>query len=260
MVKRTRMRLLAALAGAAALLLPTTPALAHGRAPHHPAPYWCTGGTIPSGHYRTIVVSGTCSVAAGAVILVDGTITVRRGATFDAQSAPSTITIRHNVIGWAGSFVGLGCQPPSLTGNSAHECMTDPNGSSRITVRGSVFVTDAAIVMLNGITVGGNVVLRGGGSGIWSVKNNTIHRNLSVSDVTTEWLGVMFNRIGGTAVLRDITITDTHPGAPGVFIVRNTVKKNLVCYHLAPGVSGGFIPGSVNVVGGRALGQCAALV
>lgn len=259
MVKRTRTRILAALAGAAALLLPTTPALADAQ-PRHAAPYWCTGGAIPSGHYRTIVVSGDCYVPSGATIRVDGDIVVQEDASLDAQSAPSKITVRHNVIGWAGSFVGLGCQPPWLTGNSAHECMTDPNDYSNIAVKGSVFITDAAIVMLNGITVGGNVVLRGGGSGIWSVKNNMIGRNLGVSDLTTEWLGVMFNRIGGTAVLSDIIITDTHPGAPGVYIVRNVVKKDLVCMALNPGVSGGFVPGSVNVVGGRALGQCAALV
>ena len=55
-------------------------------------------------------------------------------------------------------------------------------------------------------------------------------------------------------------ITDEHPGAPGVYIVRNTIGRNLHCSGLTPGVSGGFVPGSVNVVGRHATGQCAALV
>ena len=52
------------------------------------------------------------------------------------------------------------------------------------------------------------------------------------------------------------------PGRPGptVAVVENTVGRNLNCTGLAPGVSGGFIPGEVNHVGGNATGQCASLV
>ncbi|GAA2159653.1 hypothetical protein [Pedococcus bigeumensis] len=223
--------------------------------------YTCAGGDIPSGTYASVTVTGMCSVPAGAVIRVVGNVDVAAGAMLDAQSAPSTITVGHNVTGAAGSIVGLGCQPPSLTGNSAHECAIQPEGHSTITVNGNVTVTDAAAALLNGITVMGNVTLSGGGSDIpWSIKNNTIGRNLTVSGQTTEWLGVLFNRIGGNATLTDIAVLDEHPGAPGVYIVRNNVGRNLTCMGLTPGVSGGFVPGSVNVVGHKALGQCAALV
>ena len=60
--------------------------------------------------------------------------------------------------------------------------------------------------------------------------------------------------------LLDIALSDPDPGAPGVFIVQNKIARNLICYRLTPGVSGGFVPGAVNVVGGSALGQRAALV
>jgi len=43
-------------------------------------------------------------------------------------------------------------------------------------------------------------------------------------------------------------------------VVRNTIGRNLTCIGITPGVSGGFVPGSVNVVGGNAIGQCASLV
>ena len=254
-----RLRVLGTLAVAAALAL--SPGSAPAANAHQPMPYTCTGGEIPSGTYASIMVTGVCSVPAGAVIKVAGNVNVAAGAVLDAQSAPSTITVGHNVTGRAGSFVGLGCQPPSYTGNSGHECAVEPEGQSTISVRGNITVTDAKAVLLNCVTVNGNVTLLGGGSDIpWSIKNNTIRGNLTIAGQKTEWLGVLFNTIKRNAILTHIAVTDVHPGAPGVYIVRNTVGRNLICWGLTPGVSGGFVPGSVNVVGHKALGQCAALV
>jgi hypothetical protein len=226
------------------------------------ASYTCTGGAIPSGTYASITVTGVCWVETDAVINVTGNLNVAAGAMLDAQSAPSTITIGRNVAASAGSLLGLGCQPPALTGNSAHECTADPDGYSTIAVHGNVTAYQANTVLLNGITVGGNVTLAGGGGEIpWSIKNNEIHGNLTVSGQTVEWLGVLFNTIGRNATLTDITLTEDHPDASKVvFIVRNTIAWNLTCMGLAEGVSGGFFPGSVNIVGRNANGQCAALV
>nr|NLI51526.1 hypothetical protein [Propionibacterium sp.] len=253
-------RILGVLALAGALAFGGAPAYASTGAIAPPA-YTCTGGAIPSGTYSSITVTGMCFVAADAEIDVVGNVNVVAGAVLDAQSAPSTITVGRNVTGAAGSFVGLGCQPRELTGNSAHPCEADPSAHSTITVHGNVTVTDAMAVMLNGITVEGNVTLSRGGSVIpWTVKNNTIDGNVTVTGLRTEWLGVMFNRVGKNVTLTDIALSDPHPGAPGVYIVRNTIARNLTCVGLTPGVSGGFIPGSVNVVGRNATGQCAALV
>jgi hypothetical protein len=110
------------------------------------------------------------------------------------------------------------------------------------------------------LTVNGNVTLTGGGGDIpWSIKGNTIGKNLTISNVSADWLGVQFNGIGGNAALTNITALD--PGDPGrtVAVVENTVARNLICMGLAPGVSPGFIPGEVNHVGHKALGQCAAI-
>jgi hypothetical protein len=228
---------------------------------HRPMAYTCTGGDIPSRTYASITVVGACSVPADAVIRVLGNVRVMAGASLDAQSAPSTITVGHNVTAGSGSFLGLGCQPPSYTSNSGHECTDEPTEHSTITVKGNVTAVDAAAVLLNGITVKGNVTLIGGGGPIpWSIKNNTIGRNVTVVGQTTDWLGLLFNSIGGNATLLYITLHDEHPGAPGVYVVRNTIGRNLICTGLSPGVSGGFVPGSVNVVGRHAIGQCASLV
>lgn len=229
-----------------------------------PMAYTCTGGDIPSGTYASVTVTGACEVPmdGSGVITIVGNLNVASGGFFDAQSAPSTITVGHNVTAAPGSVVGLGCQPPALVGNSAHPCTYEPDGHSTITVDGNVTGTDAVVVLLNGITVNGNVTLTGGGSEQipWSVKNNTVGGNVTLSGITDEWLGLMFNHIGGNATLTNITLHDVDPGAPGVYVVENVVGQNLNCSGLTPGVSPGFIPGEHNTVGHRANGQCAALV
>ena len=258
-----RLRVLGTLAVAGALALSAGPAIAaeSNGSGHAPKGYACTGGEIPSGHYSRIMVNGACAVAADAVIRVDGNVNVAAGAVLDAQSAPSKLTVGGNVIGGEGSTVGLGCQPPSAVGNSAHPCELDPEGQSTITVHGNVLVTNALLVALNGITVHGNVrIVGGGGENYWSIKNNTICGNLTVQGQTVAWIGVMFNQVSKSVRLADITVNDEHPDAPGVFVVRNTIERHLRCMGLVPGVSGGFDPTAVNVVGGRATGQCAALV
>jgi hypothetical protein len=257
MEKATRLRILGALAVAAALALPTGSAMA---AAPGPMPYTCTGGGIPSGNYASITVTGFCGVAPNAVITIVGNLNVGAGAVLDAQSAPSTITVGHNVTAAAGSLLGLGCQP-DYPHNTGHPCAVEPDGHSVITVNGNVTATGADTVLLNGVTVKGNVTLTGGGGDIpWSIKNDAIGGNLTVSGVTADWLGVLFNHISKNVTLTNITATD--PGDPGrlVFVVRNTIGWNLTCTGLAPGVSGGFFPGSVNVVGRNAIGQCASLV
>ncbi len=263
MVMAARLKVFSTLAVAGALVLSGGPAMAgeSHKHRHRPVPYTCSGGEIPSGTYARIKVTGDCQVAADAVIRVKGNVYVAQGAVFDAQSAPSRITVEGNVTGARGSVVGLGCQPPSATGNSAHECALDPTGQSTIAVRGNLTATKAALVALNGITVNGNVTLIGGGGpNYWSVKNNTIRGNLTVGGQSAFWIGVMFNRVGRNITLVDITVNDEHPDAPGVYVVSNTVGRNLACWGLVPGVSGGFDPDAVNVVGRHALGQCAALV
>lgn len=224
---------------------------------HHS--YTCTGGSIPSGTYRSITVAGPCQVDTGAVIDVSGSIVVRRGAVFDAQSSPSTITVGRDVVGSKGSLVGLGCQPPSLTGNSAHPCETDPDGHSTIRVRGSILIQGAIGVFLNGIEVGRNVSVLGGGSEIpWSIKNNTIHGNLTVVGQTSEWIGILFNRVDRNVILAGITLTgiddSTGTGTNPLFVVRNTVGRNIACGWIDPGVFG-----YGNVIAGHALGQCEPL-
>ena len=235
--------------------------------------YTCTGGnwtgdpltstftSIPSGNYASITVAGVCNIVPGAVINVTGNLDVAPGALLDAQSVTSTITVAHNVTAGPGSLLLMGCQPVNTIGRFAGvPCNDNPAGQTVITVNGNISASDADTVILRKLTVNGNVSLSGGGGDIpWSIKGNTIGKNLTISDVSADWLGVQFNSIAGNAVLTNITALD--PGDPGrtVAVVENRVGNNLVCSGLAPGVSPGFIPGETNHVGHKALGQCAAI-
>jgi hypothetical protein len=271
------------LGGAVALVLAGTLALSAGPAtasPYRSAPraYTCTGGevnfadpplstyapAIPSGTYASLTIAGVCQPAPDAVIRVLGNINVAAGAVLDAQGVPSTISVRGNVTAADGSLLALGCLPDPVGHTTGHPCGTslagqtlsniDPTSASDITVHGNVIATDANTVWLNGITVGGNVALIGGGQQTgtpWPIKTNTIYGNLIVFGATPEWLGVVVNNIGGNVFLGNVTI------APGetIDVANNSIGWNLVCWNLAPAVSAGFI-GEVNTVGGWAIGQC----
>jgi hypothetical protein len=175
---------------------------------------------------------------------------------FDAEAVASTITVGHNVTAAAGSGLGLGCQ--TNVAHAPHPCRFEPNGNSVITVNGNIAATDAALVLLNGITVNKNVTLTGGGGGVggnndWAEKNNTIGGNLTISDVTPDFLGVGVSNIAGNVNLSNITAIDPGDGGFGaVSIFSNTIGKNLNCSNLLWRLTG--VPS--NLVGHNATGQC----
>jgi len=273
MEKATRLRILGSLAVAAALALPTGSAMA---AAPGPAPYTCGGGSVGGGTYASLTITGFCDVVPGAVIDVVGNLTVAPGAFFDAQSSPSTITVGKSVTAGQDSIMGLGCQPfsefhpwdGSPVTSSGHPCENNPTGHSVILVKRNLTTTNASLVMLNGVTVNGNVSLNGSGSrdlppfipgDDWSIKNNTVGGNLSASGITVDWLGVMRNHSGKNITLTNITADD--PGDPyvEVFVVGNNAGWNLNCSGLAPSVSGGFNPTVHNVAGRQVTGQCVGI-
>ena len=246
-----------------------------------PTAYTCTGGArpgfdptawtfvnIPSGTYSSLTVNGVCQVAPGTVINVEGNVNLAAGSVLDAQTFASTITVGHNVTAESGSLLGLGCLPNPPDHTTGHPCVEqstvdgDPSvASSSITVHGNITATDADTVLLNGITVNGNVVLSGGGEEYipWPIKWNTIGGDLIVRHVAANWVGVLLNHVGGTASLTNITITDPGDPTPTAFVVSNTIGQNLICKDIGPNLIAA-LPGENNVVGGQAFGQCAVTI
>ena len=182
--------------------------------------------SIPSGDYASITVTGVCNIVPGAVINVSGNINVAPGAALDAQSAPSTITVGHNVTAGAVRSSAWAASRRTRSAGS-RECRAPirmGTGYTTITINGNVTATDASTVLLIGavapgagkLTVNGNVTVTGGSSDTpWSIKGVTIGRNLTVSGVTAEFFGVQFTTIGDNATLTNITVNDVHSPPPG---------------------------------------------
>ncbi len=139
-----------------------------------------------------------------------------------------------------------------------------------ILVKGNLAATNASLVLLDGITVNGNVSLNGSGSrdlppfipgDDWSIKTNTVGGNLSATDIAVDWIGFMRNTVGRNVSLTNITAGD--PGDPSpyraVYVVSNNVGWNLNCTGLAPYAFGGLDPTEHNTVGHRATGQCVGI-
>lgn len=265
MRRRLRFGTLLALTAAGALALPAGVAAAapSGGA----AAYVCTGGAIPSGSYSSVTVTGSCAIPADANVTIRGNLTVRPGAALDADSAPSTIVVEHNVIGARGSSIGLGCT--AAHGGCATEG-SDNNGpyageESHILIKGNVSLDHVYNAALDGITVRHSVTSVGGGSGAnppgfvpFSIKDDTIGGNLTVIGLNSVWFGVIRSTIGGNVALIGNHLLD--PDANEV--VHDTIGKNLICLANSPapqfgdaveGMPAGY---PYSTVGRHALGQC----
>lgn len=254
------------LAAAGALMLPAGMASAAPFSGHRAHAYTCTEGIIPSGTYTSVTVAGSCTVPAGATITVNGNLIVARGAMLDADSAPSTITVRRNVLGAPGSSIGLGCTA-SHGGCTADGQGTGPYAGQQSTVliKGSVWLNRVYNAALDGVTVRHSVTSLGGGSGTnppgfipFSVKDDVIGGNLTVIGLTSVWFGVIRSTIGG-----NVTLISNHLSDPDANeVVHNSIGKNLVCLNnypapqLGDAVAGQPAGYAYSTVGRRVIGQC----
>jgi hypothetical protein len=196
--------------------------------------YTCDG-ELASGTYGSVWVPEGCVIPDGADVTVVHGISVAADAFFDA-STHSTLAVHGNVSGGPGSFVALGC-------TEAHPCDDgEPGNIGDVTVDGNVSLDHVYDAAINGVTIGGNLTSVGGGAGLaedqfipFSVKDDTIGGNVSISGLQTTWF------------------------------VANTIHRNLICSGLSPapqlgdaveGAPPGYGP---NDVGGKAVGQCVGL-
>src|SRR5690349_17401967 len=85
-----------------------------------PGSLTCTSGSIASGTYSSVTVSGTCGFVPGAVITIDGNLTIADGAALnDHAASTATVTVGGNVLVGKGGIVGLGTYNPFAPHNSS---------------------------------------------------------------------------------------------------------------------------------------------
>src|SRR5690242_19279035 len=85
-----------------------------------PTSLTCSSGSIGSGTYRGITVTGTCGFAPGAVITVNGNLVVADGASLnDHAVATATVKVSGNVFVGKGAVLGLGTYNPAAPHDSS---------------------------------------------------------------------------------------------------------------------------------------------
>ena len=252
---------LAALAvfGAAAALTITGAGTAAAATPH---PGTCSGGNVASGTYTTLTITGDCRVPDGGRVVVEQNLVIAPGARFDAQTH-SRVIVHGDVAAGAGSAFALGCTP-------AHPCDGDNSESTSTSdvVDGNVVLNDVFDAALNGDVIRGSLVVNGGGPGYsldpwipFSIKDDVIKGNVSITGLRTSWWGLIRSHVGGSVVLTDIQGADPDSNE----VVANVIGGNLVCYgnspapHLGDAVEGAPPGYGSNTVAGRGVGQCTAI-
>jgi hypothetical protein len=210
----------------------------------------CVNGEITAGTYSGLVVYGTCTIANGATVTIDGNLVLAAGAILnDHAASTATVHVTGDVRVGPGAVLGLGTYTPV------------PNGT---TVDGSIFAVLPRTLYLGGMTVHGNVTSIGGGDPTrnFPIKDDRIDGNLVIYGWSGLWMGVIRVDVGGSVVIANNHAADTSqpPGSDSTEIMTNTIAGNLICFGNSPAAQ--VNPddgGQPNTVGGRKLGECAGL-
>jgi hypothetical protein len=223
----------------------------------------CSGGTsasptaIPAGTYNGLTVTGNCRVVGN--VTVNGNLNVADGAILNDHAVSfGTVHVTGNVTVGNGAVLGLGHYGA-------------PFAQSGSVVDGNV-VADAPLTLyLGGLTVHGNVVSNGGGSGAagpfrnFPTKDDIIDGNLIVQGWQGGWIGVIRVHVGGNVIVSNnaSVVTDDGSAPPDLDsteVQTNNVGGNLVCQNNTPPAQ--VNPddgGQPNTVAGNKIGECATL-
>lgn len=204
---------------------------------------------VLSGNYASnVVVNGACEVNAGPAV-VKGNLTITPGSALIAAfalndekgSGSSSLTVGGNLNVKSGGTLIMGCLPTSFP------CLDDPSQdnptlSSADIVSGNLTENGPLGVIVHDSTIDGNVTENGGGggltcdpTGIFAVfdspaysdyEDTTVGGNLGVSGLTSCWLGMARDNVGGSMRVLNDNLAD--PDA--VEILSNTITGNLLCH------------------------------
>lgn len=238
-----------------------------------PGPGGCSGGPIYGGTYSSYTVTGNCYLADGAYLVVLGNVTINPGAGLDATVySTSSLVVRGSVNARGSSLFAMGC-------SEAHPCQDNqPKAPGQDSVYGNVSLSGVHGAAINNAFIGGNLSETGGGAGLavdfppFSVKDNEVDGNISITGLRTGWFGVIRNDVGGSVTITGNQSADSPNDPFGMQqdsseVVANTIGGNLSCTNNTPHAQFGdaadpVFPGDYgwNYVRGIATGECASLV
>jgi hypothetical protein len=245
----------------------------------------CTGGTVPAGTYSSFTVTGTCTVAYGANVQINGDLTIADGASLDDHGAElwmhAQMHITGNVHVGKGAVLGLGW-------NGGGPLFPPDGGEGKLgpdTVGGNIIADQPLALQIGQVTINGNLISNGGGvvstskedARNFPVEDNVIHGNLIVQGWRGGWIGLIRNTVDGNVIFaKNVSASnrDTGPGMDpdssevmgsdasifGLGTYPQTIGGNLICHDNVPAAQvNPFDGGANNFVGGKAIGECAGL-
>jgi len=233
----------------------------------------CFGGSVAAGIYSNLDIAGSCNVDQGPVT-VEKNLTVLPGGTLNAQFGAaagvpaSDVTVGGNVNVRTNGVLVLGCEPVHFI------CSNDPDQkvgtlSTTNVVGGNLTAEDALAVVVHVTAIGHNVTMSRGGGGVTcnaflqvllappygDFEDITVGGNLTISGWQSCWLGAFRDTIMGNVNWQGNVTADPD----GNEIASNSIARNLNCAENSPNPQIGDSGGSLNMVTGRANGQCVNL-
>jgi hypothetical protein len=242
-----------------------------------PGPGTCSGGTMLAGTYSSFEVTGVCNIDQGAVVRINGDLTVADGASLNDHGAEMWQVAQMHIAGdvyvGKGAVLGLGWNSPQGEGSLGPD-----------TVGGNIVANHPLALQIGQVTVGGNLISNGGGVLSTSIadfrnfpiKDNVIHGNLAVQGWHGGWIGLIRNTVDGNVIFsKNVSgSSDEGPGtdedssevmgsdltAIGLPTIPQTIHGNLICQGNVPAAHVNPVDfGAKNFVDGQAIGQCAGL-
>ncbi len=219
-------------------------------------PGTCAGGTLATGNYDHLTITGVCSLPDSGTVHVKSGLTVAPGGVLNAIT-PAVITVAGGIKVGEGAILGLGCSP-------AIGCDVTTNDR----VYGNIVATGAAAVIIHSTGIRGNVSISGGGGGVncdnnpivqgplyADMEDSHVYGSVTVTGLQTCWLGLIRNNVHGNVSDTNNTMADPDANE----IVTNRIWGNLACSGNSPAAQEGDSGGKLNKVTGIQSGECAAL-
>ena len=247
-----------------------------------PAAYTCSGGTllepqvIPAGTYKSVTVADGFCVMQGTYNITGG-LTVEPGAFLDAAVAfgfpPYNYGAACNVFVTVSGGVRVGQNAAFYFGNGPGTSCPNSND----VVKGGITATGAESVVVHGTTISGGISVQGGGGGTscaptaaspfgpyTDLEDSQVNGGVSVSGLSTCWLGVIRDTVNGTVSVNNNTMGDPDAIEIGLNHINGTLacSGNALAFPGPGGVPSNSFDGSPpnpSVVTGAETGQCAGL-
>jgi hypothetical protein len=193
----------------------------------------CSGGTLATpnfvninpGTYDSITITQFCAVSLPTTGTVrdEGPLTLRGGGLF-GNSPTASLIVEGNTRLTNTVFFDIGC-------GAGNGCTLSGNNQYRL--EGNLDSRGSIDVHMHGVTIEGNLSVRGGGGGAFcfpdfhfsNIEDSQVEGNVTFSDVESCWLGIARVHVSGNLRVDNNQMAD--PDA--IEILTNTIDGNLSC-------------------------------